>query len=45
MNCSSLNLDHFIVRLLRRDGLYSFLEEIQGLTSPPGLSARRRTEG
>jgi hypothetical protein len=33
MICSSVNLDRFIVRLLLGDGLYSNLEEIQGLRS------------
>ncbi|MCZ8350247.1 MAG: hypothetical protein O9352_10020, partial [Rhizobium sp.] len=37
MICSSEKRDGFIRRLLR-DGLYSFLEEVQGLRSPP-LSA------
>ncbi|MCZ8374670.1 MAG: hypothetical protein O9342_04775, partial [Beijerinckiaceae bacterium] len=33
MICSSEKRDGFIRRLLR-DGLYSFLEEVQGLRSP-----------
>jgi hypothetical protein len=33
MICSSVNLDRFIVRPLRWAGLYSNLEEIQGLRS------------
>ena len=41
MICSSEKRDGFIRRLLR-DGLYSFLEEVQGLRSPaivPGVVA------
>jgi hypothetical protein len=34
MICSSLNLDRFIVRLPYHDGLYTILEEFQGLRSP-----------
>jgi hypothetical protein len=33
MICSSLNLDRFIVRLPYHDGLYTNLEEFQGLRS------------
>ena len=33
MICSSVNLDRFIVRPLSGDGLYSNLEEVQGLRS------------
>jgi hypothetical protein len=33
MICSSLNLDRFIVRLPYHDGLYTILEEFQGLRS------------
>lgn len=33
MTCSSVNLDRFIVRPLRRSGLYLLLEEFAGLTA------------
>jgi len=35
MICSSLYLDRFIVRLPYHDGLYTNLEEFQGLRSNP----------
>jgi len=33
MICSSVNLERFIVRLLPEAGLYSNMEEVQGLRS------------
>lgn len=43
MTCSSLNLDRFIVRLLRRDGLYLGAEGNQGLRSRSSASFQETT--
>ncbi len=42
MICSSLNRDRFIVRHLPVDGLYSNLEELQGLRSVRSLRQYQR---